>query len=70
VIESDQPCKILEGLRKDNLAKYLFGFWCENCCFNIGNPWFDNIMGSCFADVGVALLAILNAVRLQNMNWD
>lgn len=23
-----------------------------------------------FADVGVALLAILNAVRLQNMKWD
>jgi len=23
-----------------------------------------------FADVGVALLAILNAVRLQKMNWD
>ena len=23
-----------------------------------------------FADVGVALLAILNAVRLQRMSWD
>jgi Cd2+/Zn2+-exporting ATPase len=23
-----------------------------------------------FADVGVALLAILNAVRLQKMTWD
>lgn len=51
------------------MAKHHTGIWSLIDCFDIRSRWFGNNEEAVFADVGVALLAILNAVRLQRMNW-
>jgi len=36
----------------------------------LGAGGLATMLEAVFADVGVALLAILNAIRLQRMNWN
>jgi Cd2+/Zn2+-exporting ATPase len=75
IIQTDQPSKIATGIK---IAKSTQGIIWQNIGLAFGVKILVLILGAVgmasmwaavFADVGVALLAILNAVRLQRMEW-
>lgn len=75
IIQTDQPSKIVTGIK---IAKSTQRIIWQNIYMAFGIKVIVLIMGAgglatmweaVFADVGVALLAILNAVRLQKMEW-
>jgi Cd2+/Zn2+-exporting ATPase len=75
IIQTDQPSKIVTGIK---IAKSTQKIIWQNIFLAFGIKIIVLILGAgglatmweaVFADVGVALLAILNAVRLQRMNW-
>lgn len=75
IIQTDQPSKVVTGIK---IAKSTQSIIWQNIylafavkilvliggAFGLATMW-----QAVFADVGVALLAILNAVRLQRMEW-
>ncbi len=74
VIQNDQPSKIVTAIKIGRITKRIV--W-QNICLAMGVKFIVLIMGAggvatlweaVFADVGVALLAILNAVRIQKIN--
>ena len=76
IIQTDQPSKIVTGI---NIGKSTQRIIWQNIILAFGVKIIVLILGAgglatmweaVFADVGVALLAILNAVRLQRMNWN
>jgi len=76
VIQTDQVAKIVTGIQ---IAKSTQAVIWQNIALAFGVKGFVLVIGAMgmatmwaavFADVGVALLAILNAVRLQGMEWD
>jgi Cd2+/Zn2+-exporting ATPase len=76
IIQTDQPSKVVTGIR---IAKSTQKIIWQNIFLAFGIKIIVLILGAgglatmweaVFADVGVALLAILNAVRLQRMNWE
>jgi len=75
IIQTDQPSKIVTGI---NIGKSTQRIIWQNIALAFGVKVIVLILGAgglatmweaVFADVGVALLAILNAVRLQRMEW-
>ena len=75
IIQTDQPSKIVTGIQ---IAKSTQSIIWQNIFLAFGIKIIVLILGASglatmweavFADVGVALLAILNAVRLQRMGW-
>jgi Zn2+/Cd2+-exporting ATPase len=75
IIQTDQPSKIITGIK---IAKSTQRVIWQNIYLAFGIKVIVLIMGAgglatmweaVFADVGVALLAILNAVRIQRMSW-
>jgi Cd2+/Zn2+-exporting ATPase len=75
IIQTDQPSKVVTGIR---IAKSTQRIIWQNIFLAFGIKIIVLILGAgglatmweaVFADVGVALLAILNAVRLQRMEW-
>ena len=75
VIHNDQPYKIAQAIKIGRSTRNIV--W-QNVALAFGVKAIVLIMGAgglatmweaVFADVGVALLAILNAVRLQGMKW-
>ncbi|MBT8218550.1 MAG: cadmium-translocating P-type ATPase [Bacteroidia bacterium] len=75
IIQTDQPSKIVTGI---NIGKSTQQIIWQNIALAFGVKVIVLILGAgglatmweaVFADVGVALLAILNAVRLQRMEW-
>ena len=75
IIQTDQPSKVVTGIK---IAKSTQRIIWQNIFLAFGIKIIVLILGAgglatmweaVFADVGVALLAILNAVRLQRMNW-
>lgn len=71
VIQNDQPSKILSAIRAGKVTKQVVY---QNICLAIGVKIIVMLLGAggiatlweaVFADVGVALLAILNAFRIQ-----
>jgi len=75
IIQTDQPSKVVTGIR---IAKSTQSIIWQNIFLAFGIKIIVLILGAgglatmweaVFADVGVALLAILNAVRLQRINW-
>ncbi len=75
IIQTDQPSKIITGIK---IAKSTQRVIWQNIYLAFGIKVIVLIMGAgglatmweaVFADVGVALLAILNAVRIQRMEW-
>jgi len=75
VIQTDQPSKVVTGIK---IAKSTHRIIWQNIFLAFGIKIIVLILGAgglatmweaVFADVGVALLAILNAVRLQRMKW-
>lgn len=75
VIQNDQPSKIVAAIKIGNITRNIV--W-QNIILAMGVKVIVLIMGAIgiatlweavFADVGVALLAILNAVRIQKTNY-
>jgi len=75
IIQTDQPSKIITGIKIGKSTQRII--W-QNIALAFGVKIIVLILGAMgmatmweavFADVGVALLAILNAVRLQRMEW-
>ncbi len=75
IIQTDQPSKIARAIEIGRSTRHIV--W-QNIALAFGVKAFVLILGAgglatmweaVFADVGVALLAILNAVRLQRMKW-
>jgi Cd2+/Zn2+-exporting ATPase len=75
VIQTDQPSKIPTAIRIGRATKNIvwqnitFAFGVKIIVLALGAGGIATMWEAVFADVGVALLAILNAVRLQQMKF-
>ncbi|EPR73569.1 Lead, cadmium, zinc and mercury transporting ATPase [Winogradskyella psychrotolerans RS-3] len=76
IIQTDQPSKVVKAIkisrstRKIVWQNIVLAFGVKVIVLILGAGGLATMWEAVFADVGVALLAILNAVRLQKMNWD
>ena len=75
IIQTDQPSKLAQAIKIGRSTRQIV--W-QNIALAFGVKFIVLMMGAwgvatmweaVFADVGVALLAVLNAVRLQRMEW-
>ena len=75
IIQTDQPSKIAQAIkigrstRKIVWQNIALAFGVKIAIMGLGAFGMATMWEAVFADVGVAFLAILNAVRLQKMNW-
>ncbi|MCG2793159.1 MAG: cadmium-translocating P-type ATPase [Weeksellaceae bacterium] len=75
VIQTDQPSKISTAIKIGKKTKTIvyqniaLAFGVKIIVLILGAGGVANMWEAVFADVGVALLAILNAVRIQNMKF-
>lgn len=75
IIQTDEPSKIITGIeiskstQKIIWQNIILAFGVKIIVMILGTFGMANMWEAVFADVGVALLAILNAVRLQRMKW-
>ena len=75
IIQTDQPSKIARAIkiarstRKIVWQNIALAFGVKIVVMALGAFGFATMWEAVFADVGVAFLAILNAIRLQKMNW-
>ena len=75
VIQTDQPSKIATAIKIGKATKKIvyqnigLAFGVKIIVLILGAGGLANMWEAVFADVGVALLAILNAVRIQNMKF-
>jgi Cd2+/Zn2+-exporting ATPase len=75
IIQTDQPSKVVKAIkisrstRKIVWQNIILAFGVKVIVLILGASGLATMWEAVFADVGVALLAILNAVRLQRMNW-
>src|SRR5699024_3877697 len=76
VIQTDQPSRIARAIKIGRSTRAIV--W-QNIALAFGVKFIVLVMGvggiatmweAVFADVGVAFLAILNAIRLQRMTWE
>lgn len=76
IIQNDQPSKIARAIKIGRSARSIvwqnivLAFGVKIIVLILGAGGLATMWEAVFADVGVALLAILNAVRLQKMKWD
>lgn len=76
IIQTDQPSKIVTGIRIGKSTQQIIwqniylAFGVKILVLVGGTLGLATMWQAVFADVGVALLAILNAVRLQRMSWN
>ena len=76
VIQDDMPSKIPMAINIGKQTKRIvwqnitMAFAIKGIVLILGASGLATMWEAVFADVGVALLAILNAVRIQNMNFD
>ena len=76
IIQTDQPSKVVRAIkisrstRKIVWQNIILAFGVKVIVLILGAGGLATMWEAVFADVGVALLAILNAVRLQKMSWD
>ena len=76
IIQTDQPSKVVRAIkisrstRKIVWQNIILAFGVKAIVLILGAGGLATMWEAVFADVGVALLAILNAVRLQGMDWD
>ncbi|WP_178990403.1 heavy metal translocating P-type ATPase [Winogradskyella schleiferi] len=76
IIQTDQPSKVVRAIkisrstRKIVWQNIILAFGVKVIVLILGAGGLATMWEAVFADVGVALLAILNAVRLQRMRWD
>ncbi len=75
IIQTDQPSKIAAGIKIGKSTQRIIwqnitlAFGVKIIVLILGAGGLATMWEAVFADVGVALLAILNAVRLQRMEW-
>jgi Cd2+/Zn2+-exporting ATPase len=75
IIQTDQPSKISKAIKIGRSTRRIVWqniglvFGVKIIVLILGAGGLATMWEAVFADVGVALLAILNAVRLQNMKW-
>jgi len=75
IIQTDQPSKIAKAIKIGNSTRHIIwqniflAFGVKAIVLVLGASGMATMWEAVFADVGVALLAILNAVRLQKMKW-
>ncbi|WP_245233016.1 heavy metal translocating P-type ATPase [Maribacter forsetii] len=75
IIQNDQPSKIATAISMGNSTRKIvwqniaLAFGVKLIVLAMGAGGLATMWEAVFADVGVALLAILNAVRLQKMQW-
>ena len=75
IIQTDQPSKIARAIkigrstRKIVWQNIVLAFGVKIAVMVLGGFGMATMWEAVFADVGVAFLAILNAIRLQKMNW-
>ena len=75
IIQTDQPSKVIKAIkigqstRKIVWQNIALAFVVKIIVLILGAGGLATMWEAVFADVGVALLAILNAVRLQRMHW-
>lgn len=76
IIQTDQPSKMVRAIkisrstRKIVWQNIILAFGVKLVVLILGAGGLATMWEAVFADVGVALLAILNAVRLQRMSWN
>ena len=76
IIQTDQPSKVVRAIkisrstRKIVWQNIILAFGVKMIVLILGAGGLATMWEAVFADVGVALLAILNAVRLQRMSWN
>jgi Cd2+/Zn2+-exporting ATPase len=76
IIQTDQPSKVVKAIqisrstRKIVWQNIILAFGVKLMVLILGAGGVATMWEAVFADVGVALLAILNAVRLQRMKWN
>ncbi len=76
VIQTDQPSRIVRAIKIGRSTRCIvwqnitLAFGVKLLVLVLGAGGLATMWEAVFADVGVALLAILNAVRLQRMHWD
>lgn len=76
VLQADEPSKIIQGIligrstRKIVWQNIVLALGVKAAVLILGAWGLATLWGAVFADVGVAFLAILNAIRLQKMRWD
>jgi Zn2+/Cd2+-exporting ATPase len=75
IIQTDQPSKVVKAIQISRSTRKIvwqnigLAFGVKVIVLILGAGGFATMWEAVFADVGVALLAILNAVRLQRMTW-
>ena len=75
IIQTDQPSKIARAIKIGRSTRRIvwqniaLAFGVKVIVLILGAGGLATMWEAVFADVGVALLAILNAVRLQKMKW-
>ena len=75
IIQTDQPSKIATAIKIGRSTRHIvwqniaLAFIVKAIVLALGAGGLATMWEAVFADVGVALLAILNAVRLQKMSW-
>ena len=76
IIQTDQPSKIARAIKIGRSTRRIvwqnigLAFGVKVIVLILGAGGLATMWDAVFADVGVALLAIFNAVRLQRMTWD
>jgi Cd2+/Zn2+-exporting ATPase len=76
IIQTDQPSKIARAIKIGRSTRRIvwqnigLAFGVKIIFMILGAIGMATLWEAVFADVGVAFLAILNAVRLQKMKWD
>jgi len=75
IIQTDQPSKVVRAIkigsstRKIIWQNIILAFGVKVIVLILGAGGLATMWEAVFADVGVAFLAILNAIRLQKMSW-
>lgn len=76
IIQTDQPSKVARAIKIGRSTRRIvwqniaLAFGVKAIILLLGAVGIATMWEAVFADVGVALLAIFNAIRLQRMNWD
>ena len=73
VIQTDQPSKVATAIRAGKVTRHIvwqnitLALGIKILVLVLGATGVANLWGAVFADVGVALLAIMNAIRVQRL---
>lgn len=76
IIQTDQPGKVARAIKIGRATRSIvwqnigLAFGVKIIVLILGAGGLATMWAAVFADVGVALLAILNAIRLQKMRWE